>query len=342
MSTNTKDFGGIIKQVYDPASESLQVSLVGSGSPTIPNVVRLSDGTGYLSSTVGGGYRALDVVIKDMPNLIISHTDDSIRIGDGVNLITSTTSGSKIGLDVNIINSLLSAGTENGTDIGVKHVLKVDSDLDLHVGISNGTNKAAVDITGKLSVKDIDSLASLNSILTQLNSGVMKVDDDATQILLTSTNSALASILTQLTSGTTSVNDASTQSILTNILTFLNSGILKVDDDATQALLVTTNTTLSNIVTQLQSGNMSIGTENGTPTGTQHVFVNNLRQMIMAAQDRVSIITWLDISDKRNRRVDKIEFTSATFPTLTVRKQFSYTLVGTEYIRTSSGTYSIV
>lgn len=105
MSTDKKDFGGIIKAVYEPSLEALQVTMVGSGSPTVPNVVRLSDGIGYLSTTTGLGYRSLDVSIKNIPEILISHLDDSIRIGDGTNLATITQVGSKYALDVNIVNN---------------------------------------------------------------------------------------------------------------------------------------------------------------------------------------------------------------------------------------------
>lgn len=36
--------------------------------------------------------------------VIISHVDDSIRLGDGSSLVTTTTNGGDVGLDVNIIN----------------------------------------------------------------------------------------------------------------------------------------------------------------------------------------------------------------------------------------------
>lgn len=37
--------------------------------------------------------------------VIISHADDSIRIGDGIKLVTATTVGSSVGLDVNVLNT---------------------------------------------------------------------------------------------------------------------------------------------------------------------------------------------------------------------------------------------
>lgn len=35
-------------------------------------------------------------------DIVIDHTNDSIRLGDGVNLVTTTTNSGKVGLDVNI------------------------------------------------------------------------------------------------------------------------------------------------------------------------------------------------------------------------------------------------
>jgi len=49
-------------------------------------------------------------VIPGPVEVAISHTDDSIRIGDGTNLVTATVIGPDVGLDVNII-----AGSITGT-----------------------------------------------------------------------------------------------------------------------------------------------------------------------------------------------------------------------------------
>jgi hypothetical protein len=38
--------------------------------------------------------------------VIISHENDSIRLGDGTDLVTTTTIGSDVGLDVNVINPI--------------------------------------------------------------------------------------------------------------------------------------------------------------------------------------------------------------------------------------------
>jgi len=77
------DTGNIIRAVYDPTSEALQVNVVGSGSPTMPSVVRLTDGSNYFTSTIVGPKVLLDVAIQNMPEILITDVDDSIRIGNG-------------------------------------------------------------------------------------------------------------------------------------------------------------------------------------------------------------------------------------------------------------------
>jgi hypothetical protein len=72
-------------------------------------------------------------------------------------------------------DNVLSVGSENGTKTGIKHVIRVDSELDLRVGISNGTNKANVNASGELSVTDSNTqtlIATTNNILNSINNGV--------------------------------------------------------------------------------------------------------------------------------------------------------------------------
>jgi hypothetical protein len=99
-----KDFSGIIQAVYDPTSNALNVNVQGSGTPTMPNVVRLTDGTNYLTTSAISGKTALDVSIANMPEILINQSTDSIAIGDGTNLITSTSLGGKQALDVNVLS----------------------------------------------------------------------------------------------------------------------------------------------------------------------------------------------------------------------------------------------
>jgi hypothetical protein len=118
VSTTILNSGNIARAVYEPSSESIRVNLVGSGSPVLPNVVRLSDGTDFISSTVIGPDRALDVNVLNNIELTISHLDDSIRLGDGTNYITSTVSGAKRSLDVNMVGSGSFTGSFTQTPTG--------------------------------------------------------------------------------------------------------------------------------------------------------------------------------------------------------------------------------
>lgn len=104
------------------------------------------------------------------------------------------------GFDQNNPDSMLGTGSEDGTKTGTKHALKIDSDGDLHVAITNGVEKASIS-GGELSVHDQDSVDAIQnngSILSNINStlstGTINVSDGGTQ-------STLGSILNQLENG---------------------------------------------------------------------------------------------------------------------------------------------
>lgn len=80
-----------------------------------------------------------------------------------------------------------------------------------------------------------------------------------------------------------------------------------------------------------------VGTEDGTKTGTKHVFVNNIRSKILAASDRVQTITYADFGTK-DQRVTQIDYTAPSIgigPGYTARKLLNYTLVVNKYRRDS-------
>ena len=65
--------------------------------------------------------------------VIISHTDDSIRLGDGTTLFTGTTVGAKTGQDVNVINDVGAAAVniqDGGNSITVDAIDLDIRDLD--------------------------------------------------------------------------------------------------------------------------------------------------------------------------------------------------------------------
>lgn len=91
MANNLKDYDAfqVLRSVFEVDNNCLRVCVV-NGS--------------------GGG---------EASEVIIDHTSDSIRLGDGTSLVTTTTTGSKVGLDVNLVNSpTVSTPTITNVSIG--------------------------------------------------------------------------------------------------------------------------------------------------------------------------------------------------------------------------------
>lgn len=62
--------------------------------------------------------------------------------------------------------------------------------------------------------------------------------------------------------------------------------------------------------------------------------LTNIKNQILATDDREQLITYADFGTK-NQRVTQIDYTSDTFPGIIARKTLSYTLVDTRYRRDS-------
>lgn len=194
-------------------------------------------------------------------------------------------------------DNVLVAGSEDGTKGGLKHALRVDSALDLRVGISNGTNKANVNGSGELSVTDATSqglLSAANTLLTNI------------QAILGSIDLGIPTSLGQKPMATSMpvviANDQSPVPVA------LSDEPIKIS-----------------------------GTENGQPNGTEFTFVNNLRLQILAAKDRIQNITYADFGTKNQRvtQIDYTAPSIGSGPGFTARKTFTYTLVGVNYRRDS-------
>lgn len=82
------------------------------------------------------------------------------------------------------------------------------------------------------------------------------------------------------------------------------------------------------------------GTEDGTSTGTLRWFVNNRRQQILSAHDRATDYTFADAGTK-NERITQIDYTSPTFPGITIQRQFTYTLNSGKYT-VDTDTWSVI
>lgn len=110
--------------------------------------------------------------------VIISHVDDSIRLGDGTSLVTTTTIGPDVGLDVNIIGGSISV-TVNGvstpaiTNISIPAAATEQS----HV-FPASTIKARVRVRGKGKLQYSYSVGTTGTTYMTLPKGaVLPLDD---------------------------------------------------------------------------------------------------------------------------------------------------------------------
>lgn len=105
--------------------------------------------------------------------------------------------------------------------------------------------------------------------------------------------------------------------------------------DAIELLLQNIDTKITNPLPI--SGTVSVteplivsGTEDGTVLGTERAFVNNQRLQVLASHDREENYTYADFGTK-NQRITRVEYSSATFPGIVVRRDFNYILDSGRY-----------
>jgi len=113
---------------------------------------------------------------------------------------------------------------------------------------------------------------------------------------------------------------------LTGINTKLNTSnslLTSLDTKLTTPLAVTGTVTVAEPL-------IISGTEDGTVGGTERAFVNNQRLQVLAAKDRQESYTYTDFGT-RNQRVTRVDYTSATFPGIVVRRDFNYVLDNNKY-----------
>ncbi len=96
----------ILEDVHDDANDALRVTVSGVdvNVTAVTDSIKIGDEDGkYVTITTVGGKDALDVNVAD---ITLSHTDDSVTIGDGTQTATISTVSGKKGLDVNVLNDL--------------------------------------------------------------------------------------------------------------------------------------------------------------------------------------------------------------------------------------------
>jgi hypothetical protein len=297
MSNNLKGYDAfqVLRSVFDVDMNCLRVCVVDGANPGSSGVI-----------------------------VTITHTDDSIRLGDGTYFFTSTLSGGKVALDVNVINSNLPITIRDlafATDkVDVTGSSVTVSGVDLDIRDLNFTSDK-VDVTGSsvtVSGTDLD-IRNLTFATDKVDvSGSTVTEQNSADILnsVQSIDGKLPSLGVQTQSNSVSVTLASDQpniNVNCDLEAFTN-----VNPDSVQL----------------------VGSIDGTKTGQKFGVVNNLRLQILDSHDRVAEFTYADFGTK-NQRITQIDYSSATFSGVLVRRVFSYTPVGNNY-RRDDETWSLV
>lgn len=317
------DANQVIRQAYDETNKRLRVDAEVTASigtidvildPT-EDAVSIGDptGTNFLQPNADG---SLNVNITD---IAIDQTTDSVAIGDGTALFTSTVVGSDRALDVNPVALAPNAATETTlgsilTELGQK---TEPSDAQNIRALSSGTDS--------VSVPGIATDASLGNILTELQQKTEPSDAQNIRALTSGTDSvSVPGVATETTLGALNTKiPAQGQALSANSIPV----VLSSDQPSIPVVLEDEPVKMS-------------GTKNGQPLGTEYTFVNNERLQILDAHDRLATFTYADFGTP-TQRITQIDYTSATFPGITVRRQFAYTLVGNRY-RRDNETYQII
>lgn len=140
------------------------------------------DGTGNAITSTAG---ALDVNLKSPITVDVSldHANDSVKLGDGTNLVTVTNVGADYGLDVNIINASIAV---TATDLDIRDLAFATDSVTAHQGgtwnigtltsitndvnIADGGNSITVDAVD-FDIRDLSAATDSVSAWTKDGSG---------------------------------------------------------------------------------------------------------------------------------------------------------------------------
>lgn len=255
-------------------------------------------------------------------------------------------------------DSMMAVGTENGTPSGIQHTLKIGSD-----GNARVKDDAAVTELQGINTKLSNPLplpsgaateATLANVLTELSQKTEPTDAQNIRNLSSVSDSvSVPGVATSAKqdSQITELNDINTK--LANPLPLPTGAATATKQDEAKAVLQSIDSKLTNplpisgsvtaTVGDLNANKDDVavaGTEDGTANGQVRHFVNNRRQQILAAHDRVQAITYADFGTK-DERVTSIVYTSPTFPGVSAVKTITYTLISNRY-RRDNITWSLV
>ena len=277
--------------------------------------------------------------------------------------VTAVIEDVTINVDLDSTTSSVSIGNVAGTNF-----LAVNPDGSINV------SGVATETTAQSILSSVDNIEpKLDNILAELqqktepsdaqNIRVISSATDSISVPGVATDSSLLNILTELQQKTepsdaqnirtiSSITDSisvpgvATETTLSNINNKLPASLgQKTSANSLSVVLSSDQPTLTvnadlNAFTSTPDSVQLVGSIDGTSTGTKFGFVNNKKQQILDSQDRITTFTYADFGTK-NQRVIQIDYNSATFPGTTVRRIFTYTLVGNNY-RRDDETWSLV
>lgn len=249
----------------------------------------------------------------------VQHTSDSIRLGDGTNYFTSTTALGKVALDVNMINALdvlIDASSDSirlGDGSNLTTLTQNGLKYGLDVNIINTT----------LNVSDANALIELQSINSKLTSPISVSGP------LTDAELRASPVIVSLPGVATELTLSSINSKLNTLGQKTSANSMPVVLASDQVITVDANLEAFSVT---PDNVLMVGSLDGTKTGTKYGIVYNLRQQVLDSHDRNADFTYADFGTK-NERITRIDYTSATFPGTTIRRDFNYTLVSGNYRR---------
>jgi hypothetical protein len=261
-------------------------------------------------------------------------TNDRLRVDASVTAVvagvTLDAATSDIAIADRITGDLLKVNPDGSIDANVV----VSASGGDNIAISDGTHTLDINPDGSINVKandlDIRNLSATQDNVA-ISNGVTALAinlDGSINVSGVATETTLSSIETSIQS-----IDAKLPTLGPNVAA--NSvSVTLATDEAPLAVNLDAFTLVDPDNVQL------VGSINGTKTGAKYGFVNNLRLQILDSHDRIAAFSYADFGTK-NQRITQIDYSSATFPGSTVRRQFSYSLVGTNY-RRDNETWTIV
>lgn len=279
-------------------------------------------------------------------------TNDRLRVDASVTAVvagvTLDAATSDIAIADRITGDLLKVNPDGSIDANVV----VSASGGDNIAISDGTDTLAINSDGSINVKatdlDIRNLVFATDKVDVSGSSVTvsATDLDIRNLSALQDNVAISDGTNSLVinlDGSLNVAGVATETTLSSIETSIQSIDSKLPSLGPNASASSVSITLAtdqsplpinlDAFTLIDPDNVQlVGSIDGTKTGTKYGIVNNLRLQILDSHDRQADFTYADFGTK-NQRITQIDYTSGTFPGSTVRRQFSYSLIGTNYRR---------